>query len=465
MEGEKIHFIGVGGISMSALAEFCRLCGYEVSGSDRCGSEKLKRLSDIGVKVFIGHSPENVEDADVSVYTSAISGDNPELVRAAKTSRLLKRSELLGAILENYKKSVCVSGSHGKTTATSMIAHILICADKNPTVFLGGEDADFGNLRCGGNDYCVAEACEYKKNFLDLKPSIAVVLNVDNDHQDCFDGIKDEIAAFNSFIKGAVAVVNADDAGAREIFNSSTVNFGIKNRAVYTAKYVINGNAGYSFTFYKYGKKAGRIRLKVKGYHNIYNALAALSVSDVMGIPFDTARRGLESFKGVKRRAEEIGEISGIRAVADYAHHPREITAALSSLGGYDRDTLVIFQPHTYSRTEKLMAEFVGYLSEAKNLIIYKTYPAREKYSRRGSALTLYKNVKKLSVSVKYAQTRKELKTLIDGYAERVKTVLILGAGDIYDVAEKLLTKNEEKSLKTLAKKAKKLYAESNLKL
>lgn len=453
--GERIHFIGVGGISMSALAKFCRLKGYNVSGSDRSGRETLKELSRLGIKTFAGHDPENVVGATVTVYTSAINDDNPELVYATEHTRLYKRSELLGEIMRGYKTAVCVSGSHGKTTATAMIAHILLCADKAPTVFLGGEDSEFGNLLYGGNDYCVAEACEYKKNFLDLKPSVAVVLNVDNDHQDCFDGINDEIAAFDAFLSGSIAVINADDNGACRLFNSSTVTFGIKKRAVYTAKYIKEDGRGLYFTYYKYGVKEGRIRLNVKGYHNVYNALSALAASDVLGVPFGLAKRGLESFKGVKRRAETIGEIAGVKAVADYAHHPREITAALNALGGLCKDSLVVFQPHTYSRTEKLMGEFVDCLIPVRNLIIYKTYPAREKYSRKGSARALYTNLKKISSGVSYAKGRKELKRLIDGYEKKIRTVLFIGAGDIYDVAKKMLTKNAEIRVKKVAKKVK----------
>ena len=435
---EKIHFVGVGGVSMSGLAKFCLMKGFSVSGSDRVSSAETKKLSALGGKIYIGHSAANVRGAELVVYSSAIDGDNPEIRYAVRNGiPILKRSELLGRILETYPYTVAVSGSHGKTTATAMLAEILIADGRDPAVFLGGESKSFGNFR-SGSGCAVAEACEYKRNFFDIRPDIAVVLNIDHDHVDTFKDKKSAAEAFAVFARGAKCVINADDDYARSISGVCSVTFGIKNPACFTAKY-ISKDAEKAFTVYAYGRKLGRIKLKVAGEHNVYNALAATAAARELNVGFSAIKTALCAFDGVKRRNEYLGELCGAKCFADYAHHPTEIRAVLRAL---KEKTLVVFQPHTYSRTASLMNDFVDALRLPDGLIIYKTYPAREKYSAAGDAKTLYENAaKEYGQKVKYAGGRaeleREIRTLLKGYSR----VLFLGAGDVYDVAKKMIKK------------------------
>ena len=434
---KQIHFIGIGGASMSGLAKYCMTKGFSVSGSDKTVSNETKKLAALGAKVFKGHVAENVKNARLVVYSSAVSADNPELVFAKKHGLpVLKRSELLGEILSLHGRTVAVSGSHGKSTTTAMIAEILIAAKFNPTVFLGGERKTFGNCRVGGTDYAVAEACEYKRNFLDIHPDVAVILNIDNDHVDTYKNMDEAVNAFSLFAKNSLSVINADDKYARKVFNSSTVTFGVKNLAVYKAKYISKSECR-SFTAYAYGKRLGRIDLKVAGVHNVYNALAAVACASELKIPFSVIKSALDAFDGIKRRNEYLGEFFGAKCFADYAHHPTEIRAALD--GARDK-VLVVFQPHTYSRTAALMSDFVAALSKAYGVIIYKTYPAREKFSAAGDGKRLFETLQKSGKSnVAYAGSYVSLKKELKKRAAEFDRILFLGAGDIYEIAKKCL--------------------------
>ncbi len=436
---KHIHFIGIGGVSMSGLAKFCLMNGFFVSGSDKAVNEETKKLSALGATVFKGHSARNAYKSELIVYSSAVSDDNPELKYALKNNiPVLKRSELLGEILSLHKKTVAISGSHGKTTTTAMLAAAFIKAGLNPTVFLGGTSKDFGNFRSGGKDFAVAEACEYKRNFLDITPDYAVILNIDDDHVDTYKNKEDAADAFSRFTAKSVSFINADDPYARKIFNSSTVTFGIKNLASYTAKYTDKKECR-SFTAYAYGKRLGRVKLKIAGEHNVYNALAVIAVSNELKLPFSAVKSAIEKFDGVKRRNEYLGDISGTPCFADYAHHPTEIRAALKSKTG---KVLAVFQPHTYSRTQALMRDFVAALNLADGVIIYKTYPAREKFSAEGDGKNLYS---KLCVNYQgftayaggYGSLIRELKSRAGEY----DVILFLGAGDIYDAAKNCVKK------------------------
>ncbi len=437
----RLHFIGIGGISMSALAKFCTLEGFCVSGSDKNFSGISSELINMGVKIYKGHFPENVLGKDAVIYTSAIDELNPELVYAKERGILvIKRAELLGEILRQAKYSIGVAGSHGKTTATSMITDVLTEAGLNPTAFIGGHHLKYGNFKYGLKNCVVAEACEYKKNFLYLKPSVPVVLNLDDDHLDSYKGMQDLERAFSEFIKGYISVVNADDERALKISDVLSVTFGIKNSATYTAREIRKNGLGYSFNLYKCNNKLGRIKLKIKGKHNIYNALAAAAVGDISGADFRQIKSALEKFSGVKRRNEFLGEIFSMPAICDYAHHPKEITAFSDN---EVKREITVFQPHTYSRTEKLMDDFVKSLAEQRCVIIYKTYPAREKYSKKASAKALYKRLKRVRArDTYYSSNPLKLKLLLKKLSLRYNKVYFLGAGDIYDVCKnKLLDK------------------------
>ena len=435
---KKIHFIGIGGVSMSAIARYLKNKGFIVSGSD-ISMQNNTFLCDLGITVYHKHDKENLKNCDAVVYTSAISEDNEEYKMAKEMGLpLIKRSVLLGQIISQYKNSIGISGSHGKTTATAMISHVLIEAKNNPTVFLGGLDKKFKNYHNGQKDFVVAEVCEYKKNLLDMPVKCAVVLNIDNDHMDCYKDIDELILTFKKYTKNSLLIMNADDENSRELYHASTLTFGINNRAHFMAKRIAYNGLGYSFTVYAYGKKLGRVNLKVIGRHNVYNALATIAVTSVYNVNFYYQKKGLENFAGVCRRCEFLGQVNETEYYADYAHHPKEITATLSS---FDKEKcLVIFQPHTYSRTKLLMQEFLECLINIKNLMIIDTYSAREKFDKEGSAKLLYEKLIELSKKdICFIQDYKELKQKLDNEKDKYDKVLFLGAGDIYDMAKKYL--------------------------
>ncbi len=434
---------------MSGLAKHLYYNGYTITGSDKVKQQTTKELLDLGVKVFLEHDAKNVSDVQAVVFSSAIKDDNPEIVKAKEIGLpLIKRSVLLGEIMKDYQKSVAISGSHGKTTATAMLSKILITDGKDPTVFLGGEDQSFGNYRLGNSQYLVAEACEYKKSFLDLKPKIAVVLNVDNDHLDCYGSMQELIKAFKTFVGDNLAVVNADDQNAYSVSNFTTVSYGIKNSATYLAKNLVRTEKGYSFSVYAYSRYFGRINLSVKGKHNVYNALSAIATADLMGVSFNHIKRALEDFRGVKRRNEYLGEKLNKRWYADYAHHPKEIVSTLQTFNEDKEEYITIFQPHTYSRTRILLDEFISVLKDTKNLIIYKTYPAREKYDKQGSARTLVQRLKDAGLyDCEYAHTSKLLVEIVSSKS-KIKKVLVLGAGDIYEIAKRITNSANDKKPK-----------------
>lgn len=450
----SIHFIGIGGVSMSALAKFCLTEGFSVSGSDNFQSESTLELQSLGIKVFYGHSAANVNGADLVVYTSAIADDNEELIAAKRLGvPILKRSELLGNAIKGFKRSIAVAGSHGKTTVTAMIASILAENGNDPVAFVGGECVPFGNFRKGAKDIVVAEACEYKKNFLDIKAYMSVVLNIDDDHKDSFAGICDECEAFYSFVGKSIAVVNADDANAVKIFNACTADFALQNKATYTADKLKEKEGKYSFDVKAFGKRLGRISLKIKGKHNVYNALASTAAALTLGVDFSVIKRAIENFNGVRRRNEYLGRYNGLCAYADYAHHPTEIAALFNCYK--NQRIIAVFQPHTYSRTKYLLQDFVSVLSSFDKTVIYKTYAAREKYDACGDGKRLYEELAKSKKEIFYAEDINSLKEAICEKKENAKketVYLFIGAGDIYYVAKTLIEGEENKNLLNLNK-------------
>ena len=446
LKNKKIHFIGICGASMSGLAMHLKNKGFCVTGSDLNPSGVKNLLEKQNITVFDKHEELNVSDCDAVIYSSAISQDNIEL-KFAKNKKIpiFSRSQLLGEIISEYKKSIAVGGSHGKTTTTAMIASILVLANKTPTVFLGGESLDFSNYIFGKGHFAVTEACEYKKNILDLSPYIAVVLNVDNDHLDCYKDMGELVETFKKFASGRLTFINADDKYAKEISNQSTVTFGVENIANYMAKDIKRNFVGYSFSVYAYSIKLGKINLPLMGKHNIYNALASIAVCDSLKIPFWQIKKALENFKGVKRRCEYLGKFSNCDCFADYAHHPEEIKATLCAFNEQNQPFAVVFQPHTYSRTKILMDEFVRVLKDLNDLIIYQTYSARESFDEDGSAKKLYDNLQESSKTEKcFVCTSEQLRQRLLITTKKYKRILFLGAGDIYDIAKEII--NQQKS-------------------
>ena len=436
----KIHFVGVGGVSMSALAEYCKLNGFSVSGSETALSCRTDKLASLGCEIRKGHSSNNLCGAETVVYTSAVSSNNPE-IKGAKRKKLsiFTRGEFLGEIIKEFKNSIAVSGCHGKTTATAMISSVLIKAGKDPTVFLGGDDYDYGNFRYGGTDNVVLEACEYQKSFLSIKPKIAVVLNVDNDHLDTYGNLDGIINAFNEFARDSIAIVNVDDNNCRKVYNATSLTFGIENNAHYYATNLRQINGKYSFTLNAYSKPYGRVRLNVQGKHNVYNALATFAVCDTLGISFNKIKIALERFNGIKRRNEYLGRLDGVDYYADYAHHPKELKAMINTLDESGEQYVTVFQPHTYSRTKNLMEDFVNVLKGQNPIVIYKTYPAREEFDKDGCAYELYKRIQKTQAETYYVEEQSELLERLNNLTKDVKRVVVFGAGDIYDIVKSFL--------------------------
>ena len=436
---KKIYFIGIGGISMSALAKFLSTRGYLVSGSDATQNEETESLAFYGVKVFIGEDGERAQltNADAVVFTDAIPAEHSELKKAKMLGkRLISRADLLELISKEFPHVTAVAGSHGKTTCTSMCAHVLKSVGVPFTAHIGGEDSVFGNFYSSGNEHFLTEACEYKRNMLKLSPSVSVVLNIDKDHMECYQTETELIDCFQRYcLNSKTAFVCADNPNCEKLGDFAT--FGIENPfSDYRAIDLRAKDERYSFTVEEYGKQICRVRLNAIGKCNVYNALAAFAAMRSYGFNPEEIKRGVESFKAVKRRFEKIGAYKGASFICDYAHHPREILSTIATAQNVCKGELyVIFQPHTYSRTRLLMKEFVEVLRPIKNLMIYKTYPAREKYDAAGSAQALSNCVG----GCLYSENIYVLKTWLKKTLREGDVALFLGAGDIYFAAQYLL--------------------------
>ena len=424
---------------MSALAKFLAVCGYNVSGSDRNRSEETDSLAFYGVKVFIGEEGGRKEllSADRVVYTDAVSKEHVELSAAyEKGKRVCSRAEFLGLLCDEFESVIAIAGSHGKTTCTSMCAHVLKHAAVPFTAHIGGEDSVLGNFHSTGREYFVTEACEYKKNLLKVKADVALLLNIDKDHMECYQGEEDLIDSFRLYCERAkTAFVCADDDKCLTL--GDFPSFGIRSGlADYRATQLRANGERYSFTVEEYGKPLCRVRLNAIGQCNVYNALAAFAAMRSLGFDEREIAKGLETFTAVKRRFERIGSYHGASFICDYAHHPREIASTLATARGICKgDLYVVFQPHTYSRTKALMLDFINVLRPIKNLMIYKTYPARERFDGEGSAERLAQAIG----SCLYSENVYVLKTWIKKTVQEGDTVLFLGAGDIYYAAQYLL--------------------------
>ena len=434
--GIAVHFIGIGGAGMSALAKYLIKKGFNVSGSDKAGIKTLEELSALGANVVIRNSPcgesaaeKLVASADVVVKTSAIKIDDSELVLAEKLKKpVLKRSELLGEILSVFPHSVGVGGTHGKTTATAMLSGVFSLF-KPFTSFIGGSDYTFGNFHSdNGSRYAISEVCEYDGNIYDIKTETAVVLNVDGDHLDSYKTMENLKAAFFDYLdRAALRIVNNDDFFLKQ-YGGKRITYSISNSGDFTAVDLLSSGGKYSFDCVYKGKKEFRAGLNVYGRHNVYNALAAVAVCKEYGIDNEKIVEGIEKFSGVKRRFEFIGEKNGIKFIADYCHHPEEIKATLKTadevfVNGYS----VVFQPHTYSRTKLLFSDFVKAFS-GRNVILLKEYAAREVFDYDGSSQKLAEEIKNAAYAVSACDAFDMIMR-----SDTEKPVLILGAGDIYD--------------------------------
>lgn len=424
----SFYLIGIGGVSMSGIAKLLTARGKTVVGSDKTHSEYTKSLESLGIKVAVGDVCESVASYDAVVYTDAVRPDNPQLIEAYSLGKTVySRGQMLYEISRTFKKVIAVSGCHGKTTCTAMLAHILSAAKRNFCAHIGGMDKTFSNTYYCGNDYFLTEACEYNQNFLLLKPFAGVILNTDADHLECYGSKENLLSAYKQFANASEIRVSL--YGDLE---TDGVTFGYDKNADYYAKKITANKGLYGFTVFERGTPLGTINLRVYGRHNILNALAAVAVARAVCVPFGYIKEGLQSFTGVERRFEYIGSVNGASVIADYAHHPNEIRASLKTAKSITSGKLfVVFQPHTYSRTKNFFKDFVKVLSPLNNLIIYRTFAAREYFDDGGSALTLSQSVKKS----RYADNVSDLRDFVSCASEG-DLILVLGAGDIYEIAK-----------------------------
>ncbi|MDO5475547.1 MAG: UDP-N-acetylmuramate--L-alanine ligase [Eubacteriales bacterium] len=454
-------FVGIGGISMSGLAQILVNEGFTVAGSDRSESEITRELEESGIRVAIGQRAENItDDIDFAVFTAAIHPDNPEFKAITeKGIPSLTRAELLGQLMKNYRLPAAVSGTHGKTTTTSMLSEILLAADTDPTLSIGGILPSIGgNVRVGGDTYFVAEACEYTDSFLKMFPKIGIILNIEEDHLDYFKDLDDIRKSFRKFAglipSDGALIINS------QIDNLSGITDGLACRVV-----TYSGSAGSradaapdyypediefdewghpSFTLHGPSQYGGpvRIRLHVPGLHNVGNAIAAIAAADLMGISRDACARGISSFAGTDRRFQYKGEKNGFVIIDDYAHHPTEIEATLRAAEACPHERIVcIFQPHTYSRTRSLLDGFARALCLADVVILADIYAARETDTLGVSSETLRDRILELGRDCLYFPDFSKIEEYLLANCRKGDLVITMGAGDIDKIGTDLLSR------------------------
>ncbi len=447
--GSSVHMIGIGGISMSALAHMLLDFGYRVSGSDANASHLTEDLQRTGAKIYIGQSADNIENPDLVCYTAAISPSNPELQKARTLSvPVIERAELLGALMTLYRYPIAVAGTHGKTTTTSMLSLVLLEADTDPTILVGGELPQIsGNFRLGKKDYLPFEACEYVESFLCFHPFLSIITNVEEDHLDYFSDINHIISSFRKFASltspsGCIIVCSDDKHACQVVQNTDkkVVFYGIREtNADYTPGNLVIDKSGYPhFTVFRKGEPLVELDMKVAGDHNIQNALAVTAAADFLGLSMDAVKRGLEAFTGTKRRFERLGKVNGCEIVDDYAHHPTEIRTTLESAKkmGY-RNTWVVFQPHTYTRTSSLLHDFAEVLPLADHVMIADIFPARETYDGTIHSCDLAA----LIPGSIYMSDMSAIARYLKDHIKDGDLLITMGAGDVNKIAYQLLEK------------------------
>ena len=449
-----IHFIGIGGISMSGLAEILLKEGFTVSGSDSKESALTDHLTSNGAQIFYGQRASNIIDGiDLVVYTAAIHPDNPEYACAKeKNIPMMTRADLLGQIMKNYQIPIAVSGTHGKTTTTSMASHILLEGGFDPTISVGGILPTIGgNIRVGGSNLFVTEACEYTNSFLSFYPTMEVILNIEADHLDFFKDIDDIRHSFRLFMeklpKDGILVINGDIHNLSELINGldcEIITVGHGESCDYRASNIsYNEFAQASFDVTDASNTTlGHIQLSVPGEHNVYNALAAVALCKKLNISIDAIVSGLLNFHGTQRRFEKKGVVNGITIIDDYAHHPTEIAATLHAALNYPHKTLwCIFQPHTYTRTKAFLPQFAKSLALADKVILADIYAARETDTLGISSADLQALVQKEGKECFYFHTFEEIEDFVLKNCINGDLLITMGAGDVVNIGENLLSR------------------------
>ena len=443
--GKRAHLVGIGGVSMSPLAEVLHKAGMVITGSDMRNSATVEHLRALGIPVAIGHRGENVQGAELVIRTAAVHDENPEIAAArAAGIPVFERAQAWGAIMRGYKNALCIAGTHGKTTTTSMCTHIIMAARMDPTVMIGGTLPLLGSgYRVGHGDTIILESCEYCNSFLSFFPTVAVILNVEEDHLDFFKDLADIQHSFRRFAElvppaGSV-IVNADNASAMEAvagLEHPIFTFGLDHAADCTAANLTEVDGRPVFDVMIRGEKYARVELHVYGHHNVLNALAAASAAWALGLPGHAVETGLASFTGAGRRFEHKGTYHGAEVYDDYAHHPGELHALLTTARtmGYQR-VICAFQPHTYSRTKALFSQFVEELKLPDVTVLAEIYAAREQNDIGISSQDLAREIP----GAIYCSSLEKVTDTLASLAQPGDLILTVGAGDIFRAGEKLL--------------------------
>lgn len=447
---KHIHFIGIGGSGMCPLAEILHNKGYVITGSDNNPGDNIDKLRSLGIKVTMGQKAENIEGAEMIVYTAALLSDNPELC-AAKASGVptFERSKLFGAVTRKYSNCIGVCGTHGKTTVTSMLTQVLIMADKDPTAVIGGKlPLIDSHGRTGNSETMVCEACEFVDTFLDLSPDVAVILNIDEDHLDYFKTLDNIIRSFHKFslLTTNTLIYNGDDENTVKAVNDvdkKKITFGFDAKNDYYPENISYNRGSFGeFDVMHKGEKLTRLTLSIPGTHNILNALAAFAAAVNTGCTAEECKNGIESFKGAGRRFEILGEINGITIADDYAHHPSELEAILNAVMKMGYKTVwAVFQPFTYSRTKILFDDFVRVLSIPDRLVMTEIMGSRERNTYNIYTKDL---ADKIPGSV-WFNTFEEVTDYVVKNAKSGDIVITLGCGDIYKAAKMMVKELNEK--------------------
>ena len=449
-EKKRIHFIGIGGSGMCPLAEILLTWGYEITGSDNNTGDNIDKLRGLGVKVTLGQKPENLEGAEIIVYTAAILKDNPELV-AAKASGIpcFERAKLFGAITRKYSECIGVCGTHGKTTVTSMLTQIFVMAQKDPTAVIGGRLPLIDSHGIAGkSELMVCEACEYGAHFLDLAPDVALILNVDEDHLEFFGNLDNIIKCFRDFtlLTTSTVIYNGDDENTVrtvEGIDRKMITFGMKNTNDYYAENITyNRGAFAEFDIVSKGEKLTRVALKIPGVHNIVNTLGAFAAAINAGCTPEECKAGIESFSGAGRRFEILAEIDVITVADDYAHHPEELRVTLESVMKMGYNTVwAVFQPFTYSRTKILFDDFVRVLQIPDKCVMTEIMGSREV-----NTYGIYtKDLADRIPGSVWFNTFEEISDYVLAHAKSGDIILTMGCGDIYKAAKIMVNKLKER--------------------
>ena len=448
----NVHFIGIGGISMSGLAEVLINKSFRVSGSDLSSSSSTEKLSALGAIIFHGHNEKNINsEIDLIVYTAAIKEDNPEyIVGKSLGIPMIDRASLLGQVMLNYKYPICVSGTHGKTTTTSMLSHVFVNASKDPTISVGGlVDLIEGNIKIGNSDFFITEACEYCDSFLKFFPYVEIILNIDEDHIDYFKDINHIRESFKNYTKNVpdngYIVINSNIPNYEEIIadlNCTVISFGDDEGIsdYYPKNLVFNQNGCPSFDVYCKGRFILHLDLSVAGKHNMLNALATIATSSIFEIDASLIIAGLSMFEGADRRFQYKGSLKGVSIVDDYAHHPTEVSATIEAAKKMNYNNIwVVFQPHTYTRTKAFLKDFAKALSFAYGIIVTDIYSAREKDNKEIHAKDLVEELRLYNENSYYISSFDDIEIFILQNCVPNDLLITMGAGNIYIVGEDLL--------------------------